>query len=266
LIGSTSLTDFTRIMAQFQLFPPPPPKLITTIDPNPFRRAKSKPIAQGESFPLETLIKSPGAESVIIQIIEEPRKIQPLPRAHIAPPRDQIRGVDRDQQGGNDTPANAGTLARSSPPPPPPAASVSVCSASPTLVRGSSTPSQSPANSPIVPMRSMFPTYNPSLPLNQQPYYPQRRTSLQGQSASRQEYSPRLASPSQLDEVLGGAKTAPSSILDFPMDDVAIPKPQFSSAQELDRLWEATNGQEPDAVLPGFDLQMSRYGFSYHAA
>ena len=108
----------------------------------------------------------------------------------------------------------------------------------------------------------MFPPYNPNLPLDQQAYYPQREASSQGQVISREEYSPRVTSPSQLDEVLGGAKTAPSSVLDFSMDDAAVKVPKFSAAQELDNLWEATNGQEPDAVMLGFDLQMSRYLFS----
>ena len=243
--------------AQFQLFPPPPPKINTTIDQNPFRRSKSKASTQGASFPLQALVKSPDVESVIIQIIEEPRKIQPLPQARIAPLKDRSPRVDRGVEAVYDAPVNVAASVRSSPPPPPPAPA-STISASPTLVRSNTPVSESQPNSPIVLMRSMFPTYNPNIPLNQQQYYPQRDASVQGQITSKEEYSPHLTSPSQLDEVLG-ARTAPSSVLDFPMDDVAIRVPKFSSTQELDRLWEATNGQEPDAVISGFDLQMSRY-------
>lgn len=244
--------------ATFQLFPPPPPKITTTFEPNPFRRAKSKPDGEGASFPLQTLMKSPGAETVIIQIIEEPRKIQPLPQAHLPSSKDRCPVQNREIQPGNEIPVASGNPLRSSIPPPPPAAE-SVCSASPTLVRSSCSRPGSEAFSPIVPMRSMFPTFNPNLPLSQQPYYPQRDTSLQGQVVSREEYSPHLVSPSQMDEVLGGVKTAPSSIINFPMDDAAFKIPRFSSPQELDKLWEATNGQEPELVLAGFDLQMSRY-------
>jgi hypothetical protein len=243
--------------AQFQLFPPPPPKINTTLDSNPFRRTKSKPAGQGPSFPLQTLVKSPDAETVIIQIIEEPRKIQPLPQAHTPSLKEQNQGLAGEPQPGNNGPVHVGSSARCSPRPPP-AAPASFCSASPTLVRSNCSPSQSPS-SPILPMRSIFPTYNPSIPLSQQPYYPQREATLQGRIASRQDYSPNLASPSQLDEVLGGAKTAPSSVINFPMDDGAIQVPRFSSPQDLDRLWEATNGQDADAVSSGFDLQMSRY-------
>lgn len=247
--------------AQFQLFPPPPPRITTTVDANPFRRAKSKAGVQGASFPLQSLVKSPDAATVIIEIVEELPKVQPLPQAHISPPKERSPSGDSGIAVGDDTPTNARAPLQSSlpPPPPPPAPSSSTYSESPTLVSSSSYPSQSDTTSPIVPMRSMFPTYNPNLPLNQQQYYPQREASLQGQVASREEYSPNLASPSQLDEVLGGAKTAPSSVIDFPLDDVAAKTPVFSSTQELDRLWEATNGQEPDSVLPSFDLHMSRY-------
>jgi hypothetical protein len=248
--------------ARFQLFPPPAPKTNTAVDPKPFRKAISKPAAQFESFPLQTLIKSQDAEAVVLQVIEEPREIQPLPQARIAPAKNLSHEVDRGQVVVNDAAAIVTSSVRSSvPPPPPPPPPVSSYSVLPTLVESHSSPSQSEPNSPIVPMRSMFPTYNPNLPLSQQQYYPQRQTSLRGQVASREEYSPRLASPSQLDEVLGGAKTAPSSVLDFPMDDLAIKATQFSSNQELDRLWEATNGQEPDAALQAFDLQMSRWAF-----
>jgi hypothetical protein len=241
----------------FQLFPPPPPKINTNLDPNPFRRAKSKHAAESVSFPLQALVKSPDTGAVIMQVIEGPRRPQPFPQARIAPLNDRSAEVDPAMKPSNGTPVNASSSVQSLPQPPP--APVSVRSASPTLATNTSPPSEPQANSPVVPMRSMFPTYNPSLPLAQQPYYPQRVTSLHGQIASREEYSPRLASPSQLDEVLGGAKTAPSSVLDFPMDDAAPKLPTFSSAQDLARLWEATNGQEPDRVASGFDLQMSRY-------
>lgn len=242
--------------AHFQLFPPPPPKINTTFEPNPFRKTKSKTAAECISYPLQTIVKSPDAETVIIQIIEEPRKIRPLPQARIAPPKDRSPLRDRGVDASNDGAVHTGSSGRASPPPPAP---VSACSASPTLVRSNSFPSQSRTVSPVVPMRSMFPTYNPSIPLSQQPYYPQRVTSLQGQVASREEYSPHLVSPSHMDEVLGGVKTAPSSVLDFPMDDFNVKVPRFSSPQELDKLWEATNGQEPDEGLSSFDLQMSRY-------
>lgn len=111
--------------------------------------------------------------------------------------------------------------------------------------------------SPIVPMRSMFPTYNPSLPLARQSYHPQRTTSLPRQLYKRDEYKPRASTPSQLDDATGGLRTAPASVIDFPRD---MPRAQrFSSLRDLPKLWEATNGQEPSAVHESFDLQMARY-------
>jgi hypothetical protein len=111
--------------------------------------------------------------------------------------------------------------------------------------------------SPVVPMRSMFPTYNPSLPLGRQSYHPQRTTSLPRQLFQRDEYKPRSSTPSQLDDATGGLRTAPASVIDFPRD---MPRAQrYSSLRDLPKLWEATNGQEPSAVHESFDLQMARY-------
>src|SRR5277367_866455 len=70
--------------------------------------------------------------------------------------------------------------------------------------------------SPVVPIRSMFPTYNPSIRLSQQQYFPQRATDTQRENVSREDYIPSR-SPSRLDEALG-PRTAPASIVDFPMD------------------------------------------------
>lgn len=111
--------------------------------------------------------------------------------------------------------------------------------------------------SPVVPIRSIFPTYNPSLPLAKQSYHPQRTTSLPRQLYQRDEYRTRASTPSQLDDATGGLRTAPASIVDFPRD---LPRAvKFSNARELPKLWEATNGQDPSVVHDSFDLQMARY-------
>ena len=105
----------------------------------------------------------------------------------------------------------------------------------------------------------MFPTYNPSLRLSQQQYYPQRATDVLRENVSRDDYIPSR-SPSRLDEALGGPRTAPASIVNFPLDVLAVKEPQFSSVAELEKLWAATNGaQEPGTLIGDFDLRMSRY-------
>lgn len=231
--------------AQFQLFPPPPPKINTNVVSKSNRTNPSTPATQGISLPLQTLVKSPGTESVIIKVIGESGKIQPLPQARIAPPKKPNSSSEWGQTARDDEDEDARRSVRASllPPPPPlppqqqsqerrqqppplPSFSSSASpSDSPPLVdHKSSTSPRSQPTSPDVPLRSMFPTYNPNLPLSQQQYYPQRQACLQGQVASREEYSPNLTSPSVLDKVLGGAKTAPSSVLDFPMDDIVINK------------------------------------------
>ena len=247
------------VTGQFQLFPPHARTTDSAVESNPFRRPKSKSGPEsGASFPLQDLVKSSNTESVIIQIVEEPQKIEAPPRAHITPPkmsppktRDQAQISNNTHRQSTEKPVIPKNL-----PPPPPRPSSFYASA----LQGSSgsLPTPPTSDSPVVTMRSMFPTFNHQLPLAQQKYYPQRQASLPTQLASRGDYNPRVASPTPLDEVLGGPKTAPSSVINFPMDDFSIRGPQFSSPRELDKLWEATNGQDPQTVLPGFDLQMSR--------
>jgi hypothetical protein len=265
--------------ARFQLFPPPPPKIHTGADHNLRRKTSTKSAAEGLGIPLQTLVKSPATQGIVIQVVGETGRIQPLPQAHIGPTKESSPSIDQgaatqDNKDVDDK-ADARRSIRNSflPPPPPfppqglPLRPLSTSSPSPsTRAAGQSSNSgpRSQPTSPDVPMRSMFPTYNPNIPLSQQQYYPQRETGLQGQVVSREEYSPNMTSPSRLDEVLGGAKTAPSSVLDFPMDDLAVKTPRFSSARDLDRLWGATNGQEPDSCLTGFDLHMSRYELPFH--
>jgi hypothetical protein len=104
----------------------------------------------------------------------------------------------------------------------------------------------------------MFPTYNPSVRLSQQQYFPQRATDIQRGNVSRDDYIPSR-SPSRLDEALG-PRTAPASIVNFPMDIFTKREPTFSSVPELEKLWAATNGgHDPETMIEDFDLRMSRY-------
>ena len=124
--------------------------------------------------------------------------------------------------------------------------------------RDQSTYTDPSPTSPVVPIRSMFPTYNPSIRLSQQHYFPQRATDIQRENVSREDYIPSR-SPSRLDEALG-PRTAPASIVDFPIDIFAKREPTFSSVPELERLWAATNGgHDPETLAGDFDLRMSRY-------
>lgn len=130
---------------------------------------------------------------------------------------------------------------------------ISSRSGSPTLVEGL------PAKSPVVPIRSMFPTFNPNVPLSQQNYYPQRpyptRMSSIARNLSREDYRSSISTP--IDRAMG-IMTAPPSVLNFQSDVMSISEPQLSSHKELEKLWEASHGMEPNGLLKTFDLEMAR--------
>lgn len=114
--------------------------------------------------------------------------------------------------------------------------------------------------SPVVPIRSMFPTYNPSLPLGQQSYYPQRPfptriSSMARSNVSRSEYRDSISTP--IDRSFG-LRSTPASVVNFPTDLMSISEPQFSSHRELEKLWEATHGAEPNRLIKSFTLEMAR--------
>lgn len=126
-------------------------------------------------------------------------------------------------------------------------------SGSATLVQATSTAAAVP--SPVVPIRSMFPTYNPSVPLNQQSYYPQRPVAARMSQNLRRD-DVRFSQYS-VDRDMG-IRTAPASVVNFPTDVMSISEPQFSSHRELEKLWDASHGAEPNGLIKSFDLEMSR--------
>jgi hypothetical protein len=116
--------------------------------------------------------------------------------------------------------------------------------------------------SPIVPIRSMFPTYDPSVHLTMQPYAPQRplpaRLSalIPPGAFSREDYR---SSPS-LPFAASAQRTAPASILNFPSDVMSVNVgPRISTQRDLEKLWEASHGTEPDFAINTFTLEMARY-------
>jgi hypothetical protein len=236
----------------FGLFPPSVPRIAL---PNP--HIKKPSLSRGMTI-AERLTKPAHTESVVIQINGDdlPQSQDVHSRSSSAEvegatlPASPIDG-NTSHQG---LPAQQQNFSRPSltvspnlPPPPPRPVSTQT-------VDGQGPPD---LISPVVPMRSMFPTYNPSLPLGRQSYYPQRTTSLPRQLLQRQDYKTRSSTPSQFDEAVDGPKTAPSSIIDFPRE---MPRGnRYTTYRELPKLWEATNGQEPESVHESFDLEMARY-------
>lgn len=232
----------------FQLFPPAAPKV--KINP-PQSDHVVNFSRKTDPSSTESLIRSPNTESVVIRIIEDPEQDpeayyeQDL-RSRSASPEMEHETVPASPIDGHRL-----SLINIPPPPqvenpaPPPGDRATYIDPSPT--------------SPVVPIRSMFPTYNPSLRLSQQQYYPQRVAELLRENVSRDDYIPSRSS-SRLDEVFGGPKTAPASIVNFPLDALAVKEPRFSSVAELEKLWAATNGgHDPETLVGDFDLRMSRY-------
>ncbi|KAF3036211.1 hypothetical protein E8E12_007240 [Didymella heteroderae] len=114
-----------------------------------------------------------------------------------------------------------------------------------TLVR-SNTSATRPPRSPQeeIQMRSMFPTYNPNLPLSQQAYKPTQASPTHLQT-SRSPYSSEPYVPHGNTSSRNTAAAKPP------------PKTFFTPSHLLDNLWLATNGQEEPAIQI-YTLKMHR--------
>ena len=116
--------------------------------------------------------------------------------------------------------------------------------------------------SPIVPIRSMFPTYDPSAPIRQQSYTPKRPIPAYltgnlsiGAAISGDDYRSSLSSPF----ITAGMRSAPPSVINFATDAMSVNGiPRVSNQRELEKLWEASHGTEPDSRIKTFDLEMAR--------
>ena len=257
----------------FEFFPPPPiPSVPTIALPNPHNRQPSlnKNIVLTAEHPAR-------ADSGISITAPGGKDAAPNSRNDSL---DSCTSQDSSRIALPSSPLD--TYSRTSTPQPPPPAVVSQSASSrrytpgdglsehsaATALSGTGTLVQGDGNaaksiSPI-PLRSMFPVYNPQVPLSQQSYYPQRQTSLQTRLQPRLDYGSRVGTPSQCDLVTGGLRTAPASIYNSPMDVSSIPDTSFSSPRELEKLWVASHGMEANPDVGSFNLEMARY--ACHAA
>lgn len=156
--------------------------------------------------------------------------------------------------------------------PPPPSRSLAASTRSQTSssshVRSSSAPSME-VQSPV--MRSMFPRYNPLVPLAKQHYYPSRESSSRmanvrpGPEAS----SSRTMSVSSREETQSQDHLRPSvgslgGLLTSGRDSLqpshsSEPRPPLSSPEELLDLWSIANGQGNWEVATTYTLRLSWY-------
>jgi hypothetical protein len=95
-------------------------------------------------------------------------------------------------------------------------------------------------------MRSMFPVYNPTLPLSQQAYKPTQAspTQIPREQISRSPYSP-------------GSYVPHCNVSSTKASSLPAPKTFFTPSHLLDNLWVATNGQEEPTVQM-YTLKMHR--------
>ncbi|KAF2178783.1 hypothetical protein K469DRAFT_717762 [Zopfia rhizophila CBS 207.26] len=121
-------------------------------------------------------------------------------------------------------------------------------SASPTLVRANSAATNITrvSQQEEVPMRSIFPVYDPTVSLSRQQYRPTQAspTHIPMNQISRSPYSPEFYVPHS--NIIGGEGSSSPP-----------PKPFFTPSHLLDNLWVACNGQEGPAVQI-YTLRMHR--------
>lgn len=244
--------------AQFQLFPPPAPQ---GVPKNPFRKGTRRPSIDTHSTSLTPLEdpKATGTEAkaVVFQVIE-PHSIKPPPKAHApAPPP---RSVTPEPEHAPSTES----LYSSSPQPGRGGTPTKETNPYPSQGdRGDSEglgPTQcSPQSyiSPIVPIKSMFPQFNPDVPLSQEQY-----NSDVSNNFSRPRHRPArlrldITPAPEIDRALG-PNTVPADIHDFPGGILSPAGIQYSDPEQLKALWETANGQKTDSLSKTFNLRMER--------
>lgn len=223
--------------APLQLFPPPPSKKNRPKRKGSLRRYPIKPATPDS---VVTTSKTPisTAQEIIIRVSSDsskPPSLKSPAEAHV---------IDQPARSWTPTTVVASERTRAASPA---YTNNTVLSGSPTLVRANSG-----ASSHAPQMRSIFPRYNPNVPLSQQRYVPTQGspTHVQKEHISRLEYSPR--------SYAAGPATAPASTTTFPAGALTKPQPQYSSLSELTDLWEAANGQGSKETDRTFTLQMNR--------
>jgi hypothetical protein len=237
-LGVQPTTDFHELVIQVNSVPVSP---VSTISPPPAVAAppraymanphavRTPPQASRPTFETPSLHGVPSNQTIRedyyrVQDLQAPSPCQP------------VQGV----QDHSHAPVASPDLNRTASP------AFSTCD---TLVRANSTATQMRSMSPQedIPMRSMFPVYNPTIPLTNQAYIPPQ------------------ASPTHIPRTQISRSPYASDTFYIPHGDVresrsapvSAPKPFFTPSHLLDNLWLAANGQEEPAVQL-YTLRMHR--------
>ncbi|KAL4931160.1 uncharacterized protein BDV17DRAFT_22034 [Aspergillus undulatus] len=241
--------------SQFQLFPPPAPQ---GVPKNPFRRGPRKPSIDSQSTtstPLEeSRSRATEAKAVVFQVVE-PSSIKLPPQAHVPPlpPRSstpELRQAPLEESLYSSSPQverRGGIASELNNPSSGPSDQHSEIGLRPV------SPPQ-PSVSPVVPIKSIFPQFNPNAPPTQHQYHGRAN------SFSRPRRRPEglkldITPAPEIDRALG-PRTVPADVHDFGMLSPA--ETQYSSPEQLKALWDAANGQRADNLSKAFNIRMER--------
>ncbi|TVY14969.1 hypothetical protein LARI1_G006824 [Lachnellula arida] len=234
-----------------QLFPPPPKK-----KNNPSRKPSTRRNAINPQSPPQSALDRP--ESPSFPQSGEPSQTQASIEGRSTPQHGPVAQQDYIQYaGGRSTPQQVTTSPIAQPSQAHIAAEISRShtsfSEAPTLVRSNSNSSHnsiaksglngSPSRGEPV-MRSIFPKYNPDLPLEHQPYFPTQTspTHIPKTVINRRPYSPSIHEVNRSPAGLQSPMAVGQSPGRFPrgVQDERIMEP--SSTEELKELWKVVNG------------------------
>ncbi|KAL4870939.1 hypothetical protein BDV12DRAFT_164951 [Aspergillus spectabilis] len=242
--------------SQFQLFPPPAPQ---GVPKNPFRKGPRRPSIDAQSIPSSTVEdpkgKSAEAKAVIFQVVE-PHSIKPPPAAHVPPlPPRSFTPELRPSTSSESLYSSSPQVERRAFP----ATEVNPSNSSSDRKDGGPQPSQCsppPSVSPVIPMKSIFPQFNPNAPLSQQQHNGRSSSNF---SRPRRPTGLKLniTPVPEIDRALG-PKTVPADVHDFPAGVLSPVEIHHSSPEQLRALWEAANGQRADNLPGSFILRMER--------
>ena len=197
-----------------------------------------------------------------------PRKQTPDPRPKQNPARASIDDVQGSKSQRTTTSRIAPLQSQSRPSSPVRGeASMHSQSSSTTLVRSDSNSSSTP-RTPV--MRSIFPRYNPSLPLAKQQYYPSVDRSLgpiiatneasRSSAFSMSVYSQNEKSTPQLKPAMEGSSTSLAHEHTSPLQESKEAEPPpLSTPEDLLDLWSVANGQGSREAACPYNLKLEWY-------
>lgn len=245
-------------MSQFQLFPPSSSARVSN---NPFPRGMKKSSVKAD-------VESP----ILLDEVKDSTKTGSVALQNSGDTKAESSAASAEAFPGTMTPETAGASHSSASPRSPRTRSPQVnkpkrkkspsqrsaSNSSPSSPRANSvtSPQSSQSSASPVPMRSMFPPFDPKLPVDKQNYH--LRIPNGARPAKSRKPQLTLSPTPEIDDALG-PKTVPASVLNFPNGVLGSEETRYSSPQELNTLWEAANGQRPQNLSGIFNIRMTRY-------